>query len=161
MKQVKAYLLGEDIPSRAVFLYGVLREIKNHITPTNKEIFFYEVPIKEEKKASNRAFENYKDAIDEIITYLNIRTGKRYSSTAKANIELIKPRLLEYSVNDFKRLIDNKCNAWLDNPKMVTYLRPETLFSKKHFESYLNETSPEQVEDDLFNELDSYTNGDA
>ena len=38
-------------------------------------------------------------------------------------------------------MIDIKTAQWLDNPEMKRYLRPETLFAVKHFESYLSENS--------------------
>lgn len=100
--------------------------------------------------------EKIKSDIRDIIAYLNFCTGKRFSNTAKANVELITPRLKEYSVDDFKVLIDNKIADWADTPEMAKYLRPETLFAKRHFESYLNEKSVEQAENDLFSELENY-----
>ena len=43
-----------------------------------------------------------------------------------------------YTLQQFKTVIDIKSLKWLNDPKMVDYLRPETLFGSK-FESYLNE----------------------
>ena len=85
-------------------------------------------------------------------------TGKRYSFKAKANCELIRARLINdnYSIDDFKLLIDNKVSSWMDDIQMNQYLRPETLFCKKHFESYLNEKPVKDQEDDLFQELESH-----
>ena len=99
------------------------------------------------------------DAIKEIVEYLNMLTGKRYSYKAKANCELIRARLINdnYSIDDFKLLIDNKVSSWMDDITMNQYLRPETLFCKKHFESYLNEKPVKDQEDDLFQELESFT----
>ena len=62
-----------------------------------------------------------------------------------------------HTVDDFKTVIDKKYAEWGQNPKMSKYLRPETLFSAEHFESYLNEvTSRKQsladkwgIEDDV------------
>lgn len=98
------------------------------------------------------------DDIKEIIEYLNMLTGKRFSYRAKANKDLIRARLIidNYSVDDFKLLIDNKISSWMDDIQMNQYLRPETLFCKKHFESYLNEKPVKDQEDDLFQELESH-----
>lgn len=84
---------------------------------------------------------DYAGPVREIIEYLNFKTGNHYKPDAKGNRDLIIPRLKDkYTVDDFKKIIDNKCAEWLGDKKMERYLRPETLFCLKHFESYLNET---------------------
>ena len=76
----------------------------------------------------------YKDVID----YLNQRTGKNYKSTTKKNQTVIRARTDEgFSLDDFKRVIDNKVAEW-KGTNMEKYLRPETLFGTK-FEGYLNQ----------------------
>ena len=47
----------------------------------------------------------------------------------------------DFTVEDFKKVIDIKVAAWKDDPKMSQYLRPATLFGTK-FEGYLNEPMP-------------------
>lgn len=75
----------------------------------------------------------------EIITYLNQKSHKNFKTSSKANWQLIKARLDEgYTVEEFKKLIDNKCAEWLGT-EQDQYLRPETLFRPSHFESYLNQ----------------------
>lgn len=79
----------------------------------------------------------YSSEIEEIIDYLNQRTGKSFRTSTAKTKALIIARLKEnYSVDDFKKVIDIKCGEWIstDNSK---YLRPETLFGNK-FEGYLN-----------------------
>lgn len=74
----------------------------------------------------------------EIIDYLNKKTGKNFKSAAKATQKNIKARFNDgFTLEDFKRVIDIKCEEWLKDSKMSTYLRPETLFGTK-FEGYLN-----------------------
>lgn len=76
----------------------------------------------------------YKDVID----YLNQQTGKNYKSTTKKNQTVIRARIDEgFSLDDFKRVIDNKVAEW-KGTNMEKYLRPETLFGTK-FEGYLNQ----------------------
>lgn len=155
MKRVLSFTKGDDIPNNAVYLYS-----QEFGTSIKKSVeFYYEVP---DKVAPVKRGPNIDESIAEIIGYLNDKTYKRYSSKAKANRELISSRMIadKYTVSDFKKLIDNKCGEWLGDPKWSKYLRPETLFSKKHFESYLNDTAPEQQEDDLFAELENYNTGD-
>lgn len=74
----------------------------------------------------------------EIVDYLNQKTGKKFKATTDKTKRLIKARFNEgFDVADFKRVVDNQTQAWLNSPKMAKYLRPETLFGPK-FESYLN-----------------------
>ena len=75
----------------------------------------------------------------EIVDYLNSKTGKNYRPTTAKTKDLIKARCNEgFTLDDFKRVIDNKVIDWSNNDRMSKYLRPETLFSNK-FEGYLNE----------------------
>lgn len=79
------------------------------------------------------------DAAKEIINYLNSVMNTKYT-TCKSTVQKIRARIAEgHTVDDFKTVIDKKFKSWGKDPKMVKYLRPETLFSAGHFESYLNE----------------------
>ena len=90
----------------------------------------------------------------EIIDYLNARTDKNYKASSKKTRSLIKARFNEdFTLDDFKRVIDNKVNDWADNPDMCKYLRPETLFSNK-FEGYLNENPKHKNDNYTGNGLD-------
>ena len=81
-----------------------------------------------------------KDSVKEIIDYLNQVLGTRYTYRNKSNNAMIKARFDEgHTFEDFKIVIDKKYAQWHGNNEMETYLRPETLFAPKHFESYLNE----------------------
>ena len=85
------------------------------------------------------------DQINEILDYLNQKTGKRYTARSKSSVKIIRERLKEgYTVDEFKTVIQNKTNMWLNNPDMKIYLRPETLFCAKHFDSYLNDVEDEK-----------------
>lgn len=72
-----------------------------------------------------------------IVGHLNEKAGTGYKPTSKKTQSLIKARINDgFTVDDFKRVIDNKCAEWIGSD-MEQYLRPETLFGTK-FESYLN-----------------------
>ena len=83
----------------------------------------------------------------EILGYLNQKTGKGFR-VENQNTKYIDGRWKKgYRTDDFKRVIDNKCNDWLRTGKRFSdgalaedYLRPSTLFSEKNFEKYLNQT---------------------
>lgn len=80
------------------------------------------------------------NALVDIIAYLNHVVGAKYTTRCKSTNKMIDARLREgHTVDDFKTVIDKKYAQWGKDPKMAQYLRPETLFSASHFESYLNE----------------------
>lgn len=88
---------------------------------------------------TNKELKNIKEEKEEIIEYLNCKTGKSFKLDTKSTISKISARLNDgFSVDDFKKVIDIKCSQWLNDSNMSQYLRPETLFGTK-FESYLNE----------------------
>lgn len=78
----------------------------------------------------------------EIMNYFNQQAGTSYRASSKATQRLINARKNEnFTVEDFKKVIDIKVAAWKEDPKMSKYLRPKTLFGT-NFESYLNEPMP-------------------
>ena len=84
-----------------------------------------------------------KDSIDykDIVLYLNEKSGKNFRYSSKKTQDLIKARINEgFTMDDFKTVIDKKCDEWLCDTVMNKYLRPETLFGTK-FESYLNQNA--------------------
>ena len=85
------------------------------------------------------------DVYEEIIKYLNEKTGSHFKPTSKSTQRLINGRLSEnYTIEDFKYVIDVKTNEWKDNTKMSKYLTPDTLFNASKFEKYRNQQIPKQ-----------------
>lgn len=77
----------------------------------------------------------------EIIEYLNQKSEKHFHDTAGSHKKAIKARWNEgYRLDQFKQVIDNKCQDWLNDEKMNQYLQPSTLFGQK-FDQYLNQKS--------------------
>lgn len=97
-------------------------------------------PGLQESAGTSPGFPEYKAVVD----YLNLKAGTAYRSTSKDTQRCIKARLAEgFTVEDFKHVIDVKCEEWGHKPgagekDMRPYLRPSTLFGTK-FESYLNQ----------------------
>lgn len=52
--------------------------------------------------------------------------------------KLLNDLLKKHSYNDVKGVIDKKVREWINNPKMKSFLTPETLFGIK-FERYLHQ----------------------
>ena len=74
------------------------------------------------------------------IEYLNQKTQSHFDPKNKSNQDLIKARYNEgRTLEQFKQIIDTKTTQWLNDPKMIIYLRPSTLFNRTNFENYLNE----------------------
>ena len=98
-------------------------------------------PHPEQAKKPQKAKETKADKdATEVIDYLNATTGSSYRATTEANVKPIRARLNDgFTVEDCKKVIDTKSGQWLNNPDMVKYLRPATLFSPSKFEGYLNE----------------------
>lgn len=86
-----------------------------------------------------------------IIDYLNDKTDKKFRASADKTKRFIDARLKDgFTIDDFKKVIDNKCFEWMIPGKQINgtpasnYLRPETLFGTK-FESYLNQGGGESA----------------
>lgn len=72
-----------------------------------------------------------------VLSHLNLISGSRYQKS-KTSLENIRARLREgYSVADLQLVIDLKHEHWHENDEQYQYMRPETLFGPKKFESYL------------------------
>lgn len=81
--------------------------------------------------------QRYTEEIAEIVSYLNEKAGTKYRAKTDATKRHIIARLNDgFSVDDFKEVIDKKCDDWMGTDYQK-YLRPETLFGNK-FEGYLN-----------------------
>lgn len=99
------------------------------------------------KGQANTDIENINEIVSRTIDYLIKKSGKIFKKTASKNITVIKARLNEkYTEDDFKKVIDNRCDAWLNDKKMIEYLRPETLFGSK-FDGYLANCSLTKMAD--------------
>ncbi len=75
----------------------------------------------------------------EVLNFLNEKTGKKFRPV-DTNLKIIIARLKTgATVVECRQIIAMKYREWRKNPDMVKYVRPETLFSPKKFESYIGE----------------------
>ena len=82
--------------------------------------------------------EKRNEDISSVVSYLNDHASTHYRSSSRNTRSHINARFEDgYTVEDFKQVIDTKCDEWLGTD-MAKYLRPDTLFGAK-FESYLNQ----------------------
>lgn len=97
------------------------------------------------KNDKNDKNDNNKHIVEQIVAYLNTKINTNYKPSSNKTKELINARLNEgFELDDFKRVIDNKVEDWLNSEDMCKFLRPQTLFSNK-FESYLNQPTKEEA----------------
>ena len=118
----------------------------------------YQIKEISNKRNNGSAEAEPKSIHKDVIDYLNGKIGARYKASSAINKRLIDARVKEgYTLDDFKRVIDNKVFSWSQDQKMSKYLRPQTLFGTK-FESYLNERAPSVPAHASFG-AEAYANG--
>jgi len=89
--------------------------------------------LKHNKQSNNTSL-----ASDVMIAFNNI-SGKdlQLLDSRKKDID---SRIKEnFTIEDFKIVIEHKWKQWGNDEKMSTHFKPETLFCKKHFASYLED----------------------
>ena len=68
---------------------------------------------------------------------LNQRAGTSFRASSKRTRRLIDTRWAEgWRMADFWDVVSSRCDKWLGDNRMRSYLRPETLFGPK-FEGYV------------------------
>ena len=77
----------------------------------------------------------------EIIDYLNEKTGRHFRASTKEYQKVINARLKDYSVEELKKVVDDKCLKWTGKENLEEHLVPLTLFCAKHFDTYLNQAT--------------------
>jgi len=104
------------------------------------------------KPAKSAAKQGENEAATRIISHLNLVAGKKFTTGAStikplkaAMTKITKEHLKSGNWNDAEQaliaIIDCKCDEWLNDPKMVKFLRPATLFCAKHLDSYLEQSA--------------------
>lgn len=95
---------------------------------------------KKKNKNENKKKNDYNDICKEVMNFLNLTTNSNFKHSDN-NYKFIIARLNEdFTLEDFKRVIEIKNEEWGNDPYWNKFLRPQTLFSTK-FESYLNQKS--------------------
>lgn len=120
--------------------YAYTMDIPERNTDTDTDTDTVSVTDTEKEKEKEK--ENL--PVEEIIDYLNERTGKHYKPNVSKTRTLIHARCSEgFTLQDFRTVIDKMCVEW-SNTEFEKFLRPETLFGTK-FEGYLNRSVKERV----------------
>jgi len=134
---LKALLEGYGEAFREAFAKGFGKGMP--IQDQDQEQYLNTLSSKLDDAPSSKPKPPYQD----IIAYLNEKTGKGFKASTGATRSLINARWAEgYRKEDFQRVIDTKSTQWLGN-EQEKFLRPQTLFGPK-FEAYLNENGRKQ-----------------
>jgi len=94
--------------------------------------------------------EEIKFTIHEVILHLNKRIKTDYRTDSIKTLRLVRGRYNEgYRLEDFIKVIDTKVREWKHDTQMAKFLRPSTLFSRGHFEEYLQQAKmdgPQEIQ---------------
>lgn len=72
----------------------------------------------------------------EVLEYLNVVSGRRFQAVAR-NVGFIVDRLAEgYPPHVLKLVAYHRLTKWRNDPKMIEYLRPETLYNETKCAQY-------------------------
>lgn len=162
---------GQRITQRKIYPLGT--PIKEKLKRGNKENLKrgikenLKTPIKENFKENSTSKNNtsknnnicpstakptsFNSQCREVVKYLNDKTGKHFKLNAVGNRSAIIPRLKDgYTVDDLKKVIDNKVTDWQgvtfsNGQPGDNYLTPTTLFRPSKIDGYLNETPHKDI----------------
>ena len=103
----------------------------------------------------------YDESIKEIIDYLNIKSNKKFTTKNDfANKWIIELLESGFTINDFKKVIDNKVNEWVDDSDNRKYLRPGTLFNPNNFSKFLSGNYSKKEKASFDDVMEDYLNGE-
>ena len=118
----------------------------------------------------NSGKQSYISQAQEVLEFINEKFNRNFQAKSPAgkttaNADFIIARIKEgYTVQNMRTVAIRKWRDWKDSDTQVKYLRPETLFCKKHFSGYLGEcVAPKQEvnEFEQFAEIDFEDNLDV
>lgn len=93
---------------------------------------------------------------DKVIGMLNEVANRQFDPRGTNTLYLIGTLLDNgYSDTDLIMVVKAMSHKWMNDKKMAFYLRPETLFSPEHFESYLQFAKSEDRREKIVSEISS------
>lgn len=117
----------------------------NHQLTINQPSTNHIQELRELKRTKKNIKNTYSEGVQKVMDYLNEKTGKKFRNSC----DLVARFKEGYTVEDAFKVIDNKMAddrfQELDGGK---FMRPATLFSKTHFDDYLNQNKKEEIPDE-------------
>lgn len=143
-----ALTLTNQVSEGAMYMRGYRNKNPDKCKPKCKEKSNLNSKVYIDNRKNNNKLEliiNNKKEIDnkylkesnDIIAYLNFKTNSNFILIDEYK-KLLNDLLKKHSYNDIKGVIDKKVMEWINDPKMKSFLTPETLFGIK-FERYLHQ----------------------
>jgi uncharacterized phage protein (TIGR02220 family) len=118
--------------------------IKTFMHPAPSPFFPSESSNSPQERTQETTLSSSRSTAHQILEFLNEKTGKSFRPVA-AHLDLIQARLKDGATEaNCRGVIARKVREWGPDPKMAKYLRPETLFNRTKFESYLGERGHEE-----------------
>lgn len=106
----------------------------------------HDAKVKKEKKVSSES-KDEKEKIDKLILFFNRKTNSNYRIETTATRKMILKLLRNgFNAKDFSDVILDRIKVWSTDERMSEYLRPQTIFTEKNFESYLNNARKTKIE---------------
>ena len=94
--------------------------------------------VKVIEKVNHKPIKTTSPLAKAVIDYLNLKAEKNFRDAPSSTKIIIARENEGYVLEDFMRVIDTKCNQWL-NTEWDRFLRPSTLFNATKFQEYLAE----------------------
>ena len=150
LTQIDEMIGSETESARRVRKHRAIKNANENITllQCNDDVTKSNIEIDKELELELEKDKKEDIPYKEILDYLNKKANRQFRNV-EANKKLIRARYNEgYKLEDFKLVIDNKVNEWL-NTEWGKYLQPSTLFGTK-FDQYLNQKTVEKEEESIF-----------
>lgn len=139
--------------------YQERKQAKLNKSTTSKKVSTHSTPLNNSTHSTSHSHshshsqKNIYIPAENILDFLNQKTQKSFraynGTTPTASLKLILARFKEgYTDSDLRGVVAMKVRKWQNDPNMVEYLRPATLFGKEKFEQYVGEQEPETQEAD-------------
>jgi len=90
-------------------------------------------------KTINLKQENNETIAVSVISFFNEISNREITLLENRRKDIFARIKENFTIEDFKQVIEFKWGQWWHDEKMVSHFKPETLFCKKHFESYLED----------------------
>ena len=147
---VSEYVVYDDLNEVNVNINSVNVTSCKH-KPRSSEVCDDTSTQRKGKKSKEEKSKELKHIVVDVIDYLNSKADKQFKSSTKTTQNHIKARVKEgFTKEDMIEVVDKKVAEWGSDPKMMEYLRPQTLFGTK-FESYLNAKVNKQISREEYN----------
>jgi len=139
IKEALKKLIEKNLITQTETNVGFIYDLNITVSESDTDVSESDTAAVSENDTTKESLKDTINKIKYIVEYLNNKTSKNFKHDTAATQRYIKARFKEgFTVDDFKKIIDIKCDEWLNDKAMEKYLRPETLFSNK-FEGYLNQ----------------------